>query len=176
MKWKCNWSALSDLSVVLLWSATGGEVQAASQHIRAAGGGDRQSGLVLPPAGFAQAADLPRPLPSAGVAWWTQLHPQGVWTGQACCCTQRSSYWYSKEQNIVSVNQLFKYWLKKNWCRIKYPLCDFTLCRCFTLGTSREWWSTRPACLPVTQRCCKSLRVTPEKWVTLLRRLFKDWM
>lgn len=157
MKWKCNWSALSDLSVVLLWSATGGEVQAASQHIRAAGGGDRQSGLVLPPAGFAQAADLPRPLPSAGVAWWTQLHPQGVWTGQACCCTQRSSYWYSKEQNIVSVNQLFKYWLKKNGVGLNIR---FVILRCAGVSHEEQAGSGDPP----DQRVCQWPRGVASPW------------
>lgn len=46
--------------------ATGGEVQVASQHVGAAGGGQRQPGLVLPQAVAAEAAALQRPLPSAG--------------------------------------------------------------------------------------------------------------
>lgn len=59
---------LSKLFCVAVRSITGGEVQVASQRVRAAGGSQRQSGLVLPPAGSAQTAPLPRPLPSAGSA------------------------------------------------------------------------------------------------------------
>lgn len=55
---------------------TGGEVQAAPQHDRAAGCSQCQSGLILPTAGFAEAPALQRPLPSDGTARRTQHLPQ----------------------------------------------------------------------------------------------------
>lgn len=65
-----------------LFFETGSEVQIASQRVRAAGGGQRQSGLVVPPAGFAEAAALPRPLPPAGRGGRAQHHPQRLRPGQ----------------------------------------------------------------------------------------------
>lgn len=41
----------------------------------------------------------------------------------------------------------------------------FALFRCSTQRISREWWSIRPACLPVTRRCCCSPSVTAKIWV-----------
>lgn len=112
---------------------TGGEVQAAPQHVRAAGCGQRQSGLILPTAGFAEAPALQRPLPSNGTARRAQHLPQRLWPGRPFCSSH--SDWYSKPTYDEWMLFLFK------WSR------------CFIQRTSREWWSIQPVCLPLTQRC-----------------------